>query len=398
MLNRREIPNIAILLVLFCFPLFPEIFDRSPVHLVPLIILYTLAIILFFGRKLKINSSILSLYLFFTVFLLIWGIGLIFGTHQMQSVADLISLAKMFYLPMLVHCFVVQKEKRLISDAGIELVVKLLILTGIFIGLIEVLTPENAILQKLYKSDRYILIGKATTFFNVTYYSGLFYLTLLVYIQKRPHFRFQSVFVIFSILLVLLSQSKSIIIFLVFYLLYIVITSRKLSTKLFFTLFIVVGIYSLTQIELLKTYFSYFLLFIDAMLFSGASITDVGSYSVRTSQLNDAINDVALFYGAGAKIYALESWLSLNIFRFGLIFGLIYVAMYIFYGFLINAKHSAEASTVKLFLIFSPVIMFSSPMIEFPKIALLYALFLGSYLHQNRLKDDDKAVCYNPTS
>lgn len=338
---------------------------------------------LVYGFNQKLPKELVYLYLYHFAFLFIWIIGCMFGGNSMDSFKDTIPLVKMLYMPLIAHCFLVQFKVGLLDKDSVRVLFKILVILGTLVGMVEIWSTENGYLKSLYKSDRYILVGKLTTFFNVTYYSALFYFTLFIYLyhENKTNKNHTMIYAVLAGLIVLLSQSKALVILLAIYLTYLAVSARNIFSKISLILILLGSVYLVIQSDFLRLYFTYFYVFIEGILKGDIVIGEVGSFSIRLEQIKNAYLDSSLLYGAGVKVYPLESWVAVNIYRFGPIFGNLFMLGYILYGFHVRISSDPASSVLKVFLILSPIIMFSSPMIEFPKITILYSLILGSYFY-----------------
>ena len=387
-------PLVSLLLLSTVFPLFPKTFGNSPVHLVPLNIVLILLIIWLYGSLSKAKLLAMNVWWFFGAQFALLVVALMIDAVTLgASVGDLAGVLKPAYLFLFAAAgaSLSMRPERVKASAGAYFA--LIVVFGIALGTAELLSASgDSWIYDLYKrEERYILRGKTTTWFGVSYYHGYFYLLATVFFYQKLRsdgFRFGDVtLLIGSSALVLTAQSRTVVATMIVLLLvsiFSIVFGRSLRA-LFVALGATVAVCVLvvSSLPFLASHFWYLRVALEAIGGEAFySFLSQGSIGVRMRQIADAVGESYLIVGAGLGRHGipLESIYASYFYRFGFVSGLIFIVCYTGIGaFLYLTADLRDYLTRALGVIWlvSPLALFSSPMHEFPKIAVILFFFSG---------------------
>lgn len=384
------------LLISVFFPLLPFYFGNSPIHLVPLN--FILAVFLLFFSCIIVKKIsllfVLWLFVFFFQYILLnvallldvitgdVGFSGFFGTFK-----PLYSLLFLY----VGYCIKYDYSK---FESLLEKYFVLVLFITLIVAFYEIfLITDGSIFYSLYKrEDRYILDGKSTSWFGVTYYHSYFFLLFFCYFHFLK-WKGKKYYVLsfLSILLVVASQSRTMIISLFFLLVVFVLIDLLKKPILFFRIFIfLILMYLILDfyfLELKEHFWYFFVLYDKFMRVEFYEFLFSGSIGVRLDQISDAFVKQNYLWGAGlGRINTpLESIYASYTFRFGIFWAFFFISFYVFFGFyfVIKSKNKFLMKSIGYFWILTPFTMFASPMIDFPKINFLILIITGYLLRHS---------------
>ncbi len=408
------------LFFIYLFPTFPT-FTRTTggrlgdIFLVAIAIGLMVIYLVASRRELKFTHFIYGV----VVFLIFSGLIIIsiFFELSYVSIRDLFEFHKPIYILLVFFVFAsVQWDNSKIQKYIVNNYKSIFVIV-IFYSFVEAFTGGigNFISTTIYKSNRAILLGKATGSFGVTYFYAVFmifsfYFFLFRYLFERKVLNL--VFSLLSVICILASQSRTMIIVLavsLVYLFFIYWSFEQFPNKksFYITFFIFLGVIALSIQHILfwvESTYPYLYLGISALIEKGGvSETGGGSANIRYQQLLWVIENQSSFPLLGAGIGKatgpqLESFYALYLYRYGIIGITVYVIILIanyYYSIKCYKKAIADNSYVNasFFLAFSifcitlPVSSISSVITDQPRFVVLYYGTLGimlNYLYQNK--------------
>lgn len=401
MLNKTKYNGgsflIICLLISVLFPLFPIVFGNSPIHLVPLNI--SLGVFLLFFACNPVKKINFLFFIWISICLIqyfLLNISMFVDvTLKDAKFTSFFSTIKPLYTLFFLYVgycikYEYSKFEKLFNRYFI-----LVLFLSIIVAFYEIfLITDGSLFYSLFKrEERYILDGKSTSWFGVTYYHSFYFFLFFCYFYFLSSTNKKYYFCLFlSILLVIASQSRTLVISLFFFILIVnVIGFFKNPTMLFrflvflFLFYFLFDIYSLE----LKEHFWYFFVAYDELLRIGFSeFLLSGSIGERINQISLAISNQYFIYGAGLgrENTPLESIYASYIYRYGLFWTMFIIIFYVIFGFYLVIKSCNDAlmKSLGFFWILTPITMFASPMIEFPKINFLVFIITGYLIrHSN---------------
>ena len=380
------------------FPLFPTIFGNAPIHLVVINIgLGVLLLATNYNRSIRLNNLLFSWMIIFCVQFGLLCISLIQDSlNQSVGFISIFSTLKPLYTLFFLFigyslAFSYEQFERIIGTYF-----KLIIIISLIVASYEIFFIQNgSLFYSLYKSEeRYILGGKSTSWFGVSYYHSFYFLLFFVYYFICLIKRSQNLLpALASFTLVVASQSRTLIlsmlIFIIIIVLFELIKKPKAILKIGISILLFFSLLSVFSEEIIN-HFWYVTVVFESLASTGfIEFILKGSIGVRIEQIISSIDmqHYIIGVGLGGKGVPLESIYASYFYRFGLVWGLICVLFYIFIGFyLINsARGRLLYTSVGYFWIMTPISMFASPMIDFPKINFIIFLITG-YLIKNTIR------------
>jgi hypothetical protein len=362
--------------------------------LVPLNIVLVVLIIGLYGSLSKTKLLAINVWWFFGAQFALLIVALIIDAATVGATAgDIAGILKPAYLFLfaLAGASLSMSFERIQASASAYFA--LIVLFGLALGTIELLSASgDSWIYDIYKrEERYILRGKTTTWFGVSYYHGYFYLLATVFFYQKLRsdgFNIRDVFLLLgSSVLVLTAQSRTVVATMVLLLLVAVLSilfGRSLRALLV-AVGATVAICVLVAVSLpfLASHFWYLRAAIETI--GGEPFYNVlsqGSIGVRMHQISDAVGQSYIVIGAGLgrRDIPLESIYASYFYRFGFVSGLFFIVCYASLGaFLYFTADLRDylTRTIGVIWLAGPLALFSSPMHEFPKIAVVLFFFSG---------------------
>lgn len=406
---KVSITNLGIFsfFIVFLFPLFPNIFVSSHLHINVLVALVSICFLLISTdvKELKKGTVIIFYYLLLQLLLvpaLLADIS--YGNINYSSILS-------FLRPILLIMTFISLIRLVENDFLLGRSIFFLITISFVYVIIELLFRGSfqEFIFTFYKRDfRPELFFVGTAFFGTSYYAGysfliLFYLSLISFHrQTNKKTLILSLFlVLLAAVLVILAQSKGIILSLIISIyLYLLLISRNKYLKLILLFCPFVLIYILV---INMDNFSSFLRSLN--LSSARSLNTLitnsensGTLNVRLFQFEYAYNAVAeqwIILGAGlGRDIKLESLSAVYLFRYGFI-GLIsfyaivsYMVLISFskYFKLYHSKQRIYPVIVIMWAITLPLSQMSSVMLEMSKMSYLSAIMFAYFIKVKQLR------------
>lgn len=375
-LRANSIVQFSLILSIM-FPLFPGIFGNSPIHLVILnLILAFLLLAVNLNKKLVLSESFIIWNLIFISFLIPVGVGQL---SNISSISGMFALLKFLYIPLFMISGYLFASN---SNIDIDKIFVYLFWFSFALVIFEFLGVADQYFFSLYeREERHILMDKITFVFGVTYYAALYFLSMFIYWfyrylnSNKPVFLFYG---IANVIFVLLTQSRSIFIGMVFLLLFFIVATRKLFS-IFLPLIIFTLIIFLFGQAGEYTDWRYVRGLFERLWANGLfSIFYEPSFLERYEQLKIALQQPYFYGGGHLEGYRFENFFSKSFATKGLLFG----ALFYFYLLALTYKIRNESEFMKaLFIIFltAPVTLFSSSMWDFPKFSFLWFFLIGFF-------------------
>ena len=365
-------------------------------HLVPLNVMLIGMVVVLLGSVSKALPLLLNVWWFFGLQFALLIVALMIDSASAEArIGDLAGLVKPIYLLLFAFagaslCMSLSKV-----TATANYYFAIIVILGIALGAVELLSASGeSWIYDLYKrEERYILRGKTTTWFGVTYYHGYFYLLVTVFFYQKLRTRgsglADGLLLLCSGLLVLTAQSRTIVatLFLLTLVSLLALFFGRSVRALVAALASAVAVIVVVAVSLpfLEEHFWYLRVAIESL--SGSSFyafLTQGSMGVRIDQISSAVDQSHIIIGAGLgrNDVPLESIYASYFYRFGFLPGLLFIACYTSLGALLYTKTAREdylGRALGVMWLVSPIALFSSPMHEFPKIAVVL-FFLSGYL------------------
>ncbi len=370
--------------------------------------------LLFFKSSLKSRHVFYAL-IYFSIFILLICIS-IFIELEYISIRDLFEFHKPIYIILVFFLFSsVSWDTQTIKKYLVN-VFRLVFVLSIIYALFEAFGGSlgNKVSTIIYKTDRPILYGKSTGSFGITYFFAVFmifssYYFFFKYLFERN--KKDLIFYLLSLVCVLASQSRTMLIALLFSYLYVFFIywsfeglPHKKTVYIFFFLFIgIVFIIYQPILNWAERTYPYLYLGINALIEKGGvSATGGGSANIRYQQLlwvlENQFSIPLIGVGIGKSTGPqLESFYALYLYRYGIIGILLYVILLVA-TYLMSLKSYKKAIRDKdygvaaFFISFSifcfilPLTSVSSVITDQPRFVILYYGTIGvmvRYLYKN---------------
>ncbi|WP_158174565.1 O-antigen ligase family protein [Grimontia hollisae] len=385
-----------ILPFIFFFPLFPNVFGASQIHINLLVLaLIFIPFCLYFRIGDYKGLKQLVIYYYFICQLLLFPtliVDIIYGEIGYGSVFS-------FLRPVFL-CIVYLAIIELVARASIErimFVIKAIVLVSFLYAVVELFLLDlfSDFVFGLYKrEDRVNLLFSSTTFFGTTYYSSFafFTLALLILGNYERTGKINNIFLFFlACSLVVLTQSKAgmLSLFIALCLMMCVSYFQWLRLGLLFILILFFAI--LVNINYIFDLLSDFNLVSVKQIYELIYNTDESeTLGLRMQQIIyslDIVNNHLGFFGGGLvpQDGSLESWPALFLYRYGIlgVFNFIFFSLLISalsYRALVrkfNVRFSAFAKSGFAWGITLPLTQISTPMMELGKTAFIANFFLA---------------------
>jgi len=393
--------NFVIFFSIFFFPLFPSIMVNSQVHINILVFLLSILYLIIYKKSVDFSRDkvVISYYL---VLLLLLSVSFIFDIVSLEiSIGSGFSyLRPLMLLVITIAAIDAVKNSDFVCKQRLALIV-LASTLYVFVELILNSQPYfHELVFYLYKREfRFELLFYAVTFFGTSYYSGyafliLFFLALINY-NKYQTTLFGFLLVVLTALLVLLSQSKSMIfsLFICIYL-YAFFKSKSLLLKsiLFFFPFALVFLFFINKDVISNLLISTELRSLKSLDTLLMNTSNSGTLNVRFEQIISAFNSAyekSIFFGSGlGRDESLESLPAVYFFRYGLlsIFFHYFVVFFIVVFSFIKMRELRKSDdfiyplVVFLWAFTLPLTQFSGVMVEMSKLSYMSALMVGYLL------------------
>lgn len=403
MVSKSKFLGLSFLLVVL-FPLLPKIFGNNSQHI--LILGVTLA-----GFNLILNWKGLTIkeatrLLYFKILLLLLLLSFLFDFYRSGyslNFNNLLPLTKPIYLGLF---FLLGYATRLNTSKiiyGISSLTRIFVFLGFTFSIAEIyfLDYIKDLLYLFFKrEERGVLLDKSTTWFGVTYYSGFFWLMAFMFsINMNIYRENKKRWVLMagaSLTPLLLSQSRTIIVafLLGLFIMFIDTKSfvnntslkRKLTRLPLFIVLTIVGFYFFNNYySEIKESFGYVLNTFELLITGDFYLS--GSLMARLDQVIYAIDtnkNVLIGWGLGREL-PLESIYSAYYYRYGLVFLIITITLILSISLKMrkliqkNPPNDVKSycKAMYLILIVSPIAFFASPILETPKIGLIYFFLIG---------------------
>ena len=378
--DRRAHVLLVLLLVSLFFPLFPKVFGNAPIHLV--VVNVILSFILIF-RCVHNSDFVKFLNIFAIVFLyqvfiltMSWFNGAVEGV---EGFTDVVGIVKPIYMLLFLSIGASLNIDKRTFELYVFKYLKIAIVVGCIFSIYEIfLVQEGSFIYDLYKrEERLILLWKSVTWFGVSYYHSFFYLIpMIIFLFKLSSGDNSALmYFILSLALVLSAQSRTIFAVAIIAVLFILM----LRPIRLFKIFAIFGALSIIIFSYYSEEIIDFFWYLESGLKAIEDYESSGSITVRMDQILSAIKSQNWLYGVGLGRHGapLESIYSSYVYRFGFINAVIFIVGFVVVGLMIFLKgRSSIDKGIGLFWAISPIAMFASPMIEFPKIT--FPLFLIS--------------------
>lgn len=393
--------NLIIFFTVFFFPLFPTIMVNSQVHINILVFLLSILYLKYYKNSVDFtgNKYVIGYYL---ALLFLLSVSFIFDIANLEvSFGSGFSyLRPLMLLIVTIAAIDAVKNSDFVCKKGLALIVIISTLY-VFVELALNSRPYfHELVFYLYKREfRFELLFYAVTFFGTSYYSGyafliLFFIALINY-NKYQKTSLGFFLVVLTSILVLLSQSKSMIfsLFICIYL-YIFLKSKSLSIKfiLFFVPFFIVSLFFINKeliSELLLSTELRSLKSLDTLLMN---TSNSGTLNVRFEQIISAFNSAyekSIFFGSGlGRDESLESLPAVYFFRYGLLsvfFHYFIVLVIVIFSFIKMYELRKSDDFIYPLVVFLwaftlPLTQFSGVMVEMSKLSYMSALMVGYIL------------------
>lgn len=382
--NKKSSPTVLFLLGILFFPSLPG--DQwGEVHVNILVLSAFVLFFLVHPERFRLNRSdatVATFFLFLQLFLLVSLIlEFIRGEAELGSIPS--SLRPLFM------CFTYLGFRALFEKNRPELILGYFFSTALVLFslwlLVEFLFPVfRSIVNVIYFDTDRIKGFSFLTVFATTYFSGFFYFMLFMYSLARFVFgsslrMFWFLGVLVSGVMIFFSQGKTSYLAAVlgsFFIVYFKAGSvGRLLALAFFSFLVLNFVLYYEQIKSVVYNIDYFSMHQLYLILEHG--LDFGSMSVRIEQVVFAfqlsIDNLMFGVGMGRGIY-LESFLAAFFYRYGVAGTFFYFFLFIYLACLsvkgLGIKESEERMLIVFFfswLILTPVIMISSPMIEMGK-------------------------------
>lgn len=391
LLNKLQVLLILVLSISLYFPIFPTIFGSSPVHLVLINII--LAVGLYLGHGTKKVSNLFSISVLYCGFYFLLLVVLLIA-RIMNGTFELVMLSSI-WKPLYILLFVFVGASLSLSQYDFDLCIdrffKIALVISLLFSTYELIYfPDSDFINYFYKrEEREVLIGKSTTWFGVTYYQGFYFLLIYTYFLVKL---FDSnsgalcgVFALGSAVLVIVSQSRTMIASMCVASLLVLILcfSRRALIFSMLGVFFAAMLVIFSDYNLLNDRFRYVVSVYELVSENGVyGLLESGSFVVRVNQIVMAYLDQEFLIGAYNvnEVYRLESSYASYLYRFGLIFGVSALCVYVYIGFRLLKCTGSLVKALGIFWIITPVSMFASPIVEFPRHSLLIFIMTGYFL------------------
>lgn len=390
-LNNRYV--MSFVYIIFLFPLFPTVFQGSQVH-INLIILALSLIPLVTLKKINLKGfhSWVLLY-YFTCQLLLLPAAISDVKSGLFEISSILSLFRpvLLYISFL-SLFV------LLEKCDIEKVLSIVpVLIGIsFLYMIYevfLLDSVKQFVHFFYKRElRVNLTGISTTFFGTSYFSGFVFYLLYILSLARLDIKgnMLSYFLCFlASLLVILSQSKTMILALIIStaILFSLSSKKRLRFSLYvFLILAVIVVLNLTTIfDSLSQFNLNSIKQIKVLIFDTSQSETLNARNLQISYAIEQVYQRTYFLGVGlTPSKSLETWLALFIYRYGFLgvlnFSLLCIMICFFSYKIIKRGDLAKGYVGKAGLVLGitlPITQMSSAMIEFSKMSFFFAFYLA---------------------
>ncbi|MDC9529673.1 hypothetical protein [Pseudoalteromonas sp. Angola-7] len=393
--------NFIIFFTVFFFPLFPTVMVNSQVHINILVFLLSILYLKHYKNSVDFtgNKYVIGYYL---TLLLLLSVSFIFDIANLEvSFGSGFSyLRPLMLLIVTIAAIDAVKNSDFVCNKRLALIVIISTLY-VFVELALNSRPYfHELVFDLYKREfRFELLFYAVSFFGTSYYSGyafliLFFLALINY-NKYQKTILGFFLVVLTSILVLLSQSKSMIfsLFICIYF-YIFLKSKSLSVKsiLFFVPFFIVSLFFINKeliSELLLSTELRSLKSLDTLLMN---TSNSGTLNVRFEQIISAFNSAyekSIFFGSGlGRDESLESLPAVYFFRYGLLsifFHYFIVLVIVIFSFIKMYELRKSDDFIYPLVVFLwaftlPLTQFSGVMVEMSKLSYMSALMVGYIL------------------
>lgn len=384
---------ISILYIIFLFPLFPSVFQGSQVHINLIILsLSLLPLVTIKTINLKgFHSWVLLYYVTCQLLLLPAAISdVVSGSFEISSIFSLFRPVLLYisFLSLLV----------LLEKCDIEKVLSIVpILIGIsflyMIGEVFLLDSVKQFVHFFYKRElRLNLTGISTTFFGTSYFSGFVFYLLYVLSLARLDLKgniLSYFFCFLASLLVILSQSKTMILALIISTAILFSLSSKKRLRFSLYVFLILAVIVVLNLTTIFDYLSQFNLNsikqIKVLIFDTSQSDTLNARNLQISYAIDQVYQRTSLLGVGlTPSKSLETWLALFIYRYGFLgvlnFSLLCIMICFFSYKIIKSRDLARGYVGKAGLaigITLPITQMSSAMIEFSKMSFFFAFYLA---------------------
>lgn len=380
-------------LLVFFFPLLPTVFHASQIHVNFVILACSIAYLL---TRLKLDLQ--GIHLLVLVYYLCCQMLLVPSLLNDMNSGDInASSIFSFFRPILLYLtylsLVLLIEK--CDFKQIFTLVKFVVFISFIYALFEVYFIDivGDLIHLFYKRElRINLVGAATTFFGTTYYSGFVFFSLFVLVASRVDVE-RSVYIylacIMAIVLVVLSQSKTMLLSLLISLIFIsAFSSAKFIRRLFYVwlFFLIVVVFN---INIIFDYLDQFnLTIVKQIKVLIYSTSKSETLSARSSQIFSSlrlINEQGGFFGVGlSPDKSLETWIALFLYRYGVLGIVNFLALCLVTSFyslkLMYSDNRNLAYFGKVGLIWAltlPITQMSSAMLELGKTGFMANFILA---------------------
>lgn len=403
-LSLQKLSSFFMILILV-FPLLPVYFGASQVH-INLLVIFVASIVIFlslvFGKGLGRADPVVFMYYSLAQVLLIPSYW-----HDIQSGVEGFSGVVSFLRPTLLYVMYLtfNSTARGVLNGDSKLLIYFLVLSLLY-SVVELFGLWDWAVYFFYKREEKIAIARAVvTFFGTTYYAGYVYLVffLLSYstylVKKKPTYLLLSAG---ALILTIAAQSKIIWLSLILSLFMLAYFNAKGSSgKVKFLVFVIAAfsflffgfeyLYKVLLSLELKSVRS-----LNTLLFN---TENSGTLLVRLEQILFSVNsliDNNTIFGLGlARELELESWVSLFLYRYGLLGFLSFIAFvfYLVFTSITNMKRlrgSRYYFYSVICLIWSlllPLTQLSTAMIELSKLAVISSFMIALTVNLKSLRE-----------
>lgn len=396
--------------LVFFFPLLPPVFENSQIHINFVILGLSLAYILisFYGSftfeiEVKGVSLVIIFYYLLCQMLLVPSLIMDFinGTAGISSVFS-------FFRPLLlcINFLCLYNLVKCINADKLINFLKILVIVSFVYVVCELFFIEyfESVIHILFKREwRTNLVGVSTTFFGTTYYSGFVFYSIFVLLFSYT-LKFRSISNIscslLALLLIIFSQSKSIILSAVIsILLLFLIHSKKLFLLTLIVFSIIFAILVINIDYIFSILAQYNLTIVKQIKVLFFAVEQSETLNARTGQIAVTLINIAEtsgIFGLGlSPSESLESWVALFLYRYGVLgvpLFLVFCFMLSLYSLKVMKNESSEFSFVGLaalmWLITLPLTQMSSAMIELGKTSYVTAFILALLCTSSKRKSN----------
>lgn len=402
--RRSRLANSTLLLMFFLvmlFPLFPVLMQGSHLHINLLLLVFAVYIFTIF-RGVGLNVSYLYVILYFLLLQVCIVLGVLLSGNGF-TVQEFLSLLRPFqHAIIFLSVFVLYSECRL-SNISLAKVISVFVWLSFVYMFVELFFVEygSSFVYGLYKREyRETLRFAYTSFFGTTYYSGFVYFCLYVvvlpfavYYRKINYI----IVVVMLMIMVLAAQSKLMLMVLIAYTFIYLFWVAKGAFRLLISLLVATLILMLMSNDILEKILA------DIPLTSASSLKRLlfdtqnsGTLSVRMEQIMFAFNKTSIFGVGSGRDFALESWLSSYLYRYGVTGAVAFVIFNSYLGYKsysVSRRNKTQVGfkivfyrSLCLWFLFVPITQMSSAMIDGSKFLYIYMLMISVVLLPDRLE------------